>query len=38
MDDKEAELRNKYAQMEGTLGSLESQQTTISNFSKQQQK
>lgn len=35
MDDKEADLRRKYGQMEGTLGSLESQQNTISNFSKQ---
>lgn len=38
MDQKEAELRNKYSQMEGSLNSLESQQTTISNFTKQQQK
>ena len=36
MDDKEAELRRKYSVMEGTLGSLESQQNTISNFTKQQ--
>ena len=33
MDDKEAELRNKYGQMEGALNSLESQQNTIKNFS-----
>ena len=32
MADKEAELRNKYGQMEGTLNSLESQQSTITNF------
>ena len=34
---KEAELRNKYSQMEGSLNSLEAQQNTISNFTKQQQ-
>lgn len=33
MDDKEAELRSKYGQMEGALNSLESQQNTIKNFS-----
>lgn len=33
MNDKEAELKNKYGQMEGALNSLESQQTTIKNFS-----
>lgn len=33
MDDKEAELRTKYGQMEGALNSLESQQHTIKNFS-----
>ena len=33
----EANLRNKYGQMEGSLNSLESQQNTISNFTKQQQ-
>lgn len=38
MDDKEADLRRKYGSMEGTLNSLEGQQTTISNFTKQQQK
>ncbi len=32
LDDKEAQLKNKYATMEGTLNSLESQQTTITNF------
>ena len=32
LDDKEADLKNKYASMEGTLNSLESQQTTITNF------
>ncbi|MBQ5849176.1 MAG: flagellar filament capping protein FliD [Treponema sp.] len=36
LDDKEADLRNKYGRMEGTLNSLEGQQSTISNFSKQQ--
>jgi flagellar hook-associated protein 2 len=35
MDQKEQELRQKYASMEGSLNSLESQQSTISNFSKQ---
>lgn len=33
MDDKEAELRTKYGQMEGALNSLKSQQNTIKNFS-----
>lgn len=33
MDDKEAELRTKYGQMEGALNSLESQQNTIKNLS-----
>ena len=33
MEQKEADLRNKYGQMEGALNSLENQQTTISNFS-----
>lgn len=37
LETKEANLRNKYSQMEGSLNSLESQQTTISNFTKQQQ-
>jgi len=35
MDQKEQDLRQKYASMEGSLNSLESQQSTISNFSKQ---
>ena len=38
MAKKEAELRNKYSQMEGSLNSLEAQQNTSSNFTKQQQK
>jgi len=33
--DKEAVLKAKYGQMEGTLGSLQSQSSAISNFSKQ---
>ncbi|MCQ2573606.1 MAG: flagellar filament capping protein FliD [Treponema sp.] len=33
----EANLRNKYGQMEGSLNSLENQQNTISNFTRQQQ-
>ncbi|MDE5898213.1 MAG: flagellar filament capping protein FliD, partial [Treponemataceae bacterium] len=33
MEQQEAELRSKYGQMEGVLNNLESQQTTISNFS-----
>lgn len=37
MDDKEAELKKKYGAMEGTLSSLEGQQTQITNFTKQQQ-
>lgn len=36
MDEKEADLRMKYGRMEGTLNSLESQQNSISNFTKQQ--
>lgn len=36
MDEKEADLRSKYSQMEGTLSSLESQQNAITNFTKQQ--
>ncbi len=32
MEEKEAELRAKYGQMEGTLNSLENQQSTIQNF------
>ena len=35
MDKKERELRRKFASMEGSLNSLESQQTTISNFMRQ---
>ena len=36
MEKKEAELKQKYSTMQGTLSSLENQQTTISNFTKQQ--
>lgn len=36
LDDKEADLRMKYGRMEGSLNSLESQQSTISNFTNQQ--
>ncbi|MCQ2576561.1 MAG: flagellar filament capping protein FliD [Treponema sp.] len=36
MKDKEAELRQKYSSMEGSLNSLESQQTAITNFTNQQ--
>ncbi len=32
LDSKESQLRSKYGQMEGTLNSLNSQSTTISNF------
>ena len=35
LDAKEAELKRKYASMESSLNSLDSQSTTISNFSKQ---
>ena len=38
MEKKEAELKQKYSSMQGTLSSLENQQTTISNFTKQQNK
>ena len=38
LDDKEAELRAKYGQMEGTLNSLERQQDGITNFTKQNQR
>ena len=38
MEKKESELRQKYSTMEGSLSSLENQQTTISNFTKQQNK
>ena len=34
MKDKEADLRYKYGQMEGSLNSLESQQSSLENFSK----
>lgn len=37
LDNKEAEYRNQFSTMTGTLNSLESQQNTISNFSKQNQ-
>lgn len=37
LDRKESELRQKYANMEGTLNSLESQQTTMQNFTRQNQ-
>jgi flagellar hook-associated protein 2 len=35
LEQKEAELKNKYATMQGTLNSLESQQTSISNWANQ---
>lgn len=35
LDAKEADLKNKYNSMQGTLNNLESQSATISNFSKQ---
>ena len=38
LDDKEAELRAKYGQMEGTLNSLERQQEGITNFTRQNQR
>lgn len=37
LEDKEAEYRNQFSTMTGTLNSLESQQSTISNFSRQNQ-
>ncbi len=37
MDKKEAELKQKYSSMQGSLSNLENQQNTISNFTKQQQ-
>lgn len=37
MNEKEANYRNQFSTMQGTLNSLESQQSTISNFTKQQQ-
>lgn len=36
LDDKEAQYRRQYGTMEGTLSSLESQSSTIENFSNQQ--
>ena len=36
MDKKEAELRQKYSTMQGSLSNLENQQNTISNFTRQQ--
>ena len=38
MDKKEAELKQKYSTMQGSLSNLENQQTTISNFTQQQNK
>ena len=38
LDGKEAELRSKYGQMEGSLQSLERQQEGISNFTRQNQR
>jgi flagellar hook-associated protein 2 len=38
MEQKEAELKQKYSSMQGSLSNLENQQTTISNFTKQQNK
>ena len=38
MEKKEAELKQKYSTMQGSLSNLENQQTTISNFTKQQNK
>lgn len=38
LDDKEADLRQKYSAMNGSLSSLESQQNSINNFTKQQNK
>lgn len=38
LDKKEAELKARYSQMEGTLNSLEAQQTTIQNFSNKNNK
>ena len=37
MHKKEAELKQKYSTMQGSLSNLENQQNTISNFTKQQQ-
>ncbi|MBR5401473.1 MAG: flagellar filament capping protein FliD [Treponema sp.] len=36
MDKKEAELRQKYSTMQGSLSNLENQQNTINNFTRQQ--
>ncbi len=36
MNKKESELRQKYSSMQGSLSNLENQQTTISNFTRQQ--
>ena len=36
MNKKEADLKQKYSQMQGSLSSLEAQQNTISNFTRQQ--
>ena len=38
MDKKEAELKQKYSTMQGSLSNLENQQTTINNFTQQQNK
>lgn len=35
MDDKEADLKNKYGRMQGALNSLENQQNSIQNFARQ---
>ncbi len=37
LDEKEMELKNKYANMEGTLNSLESQRNSLNNFANQNQ-
>ena len=37
LNEKEANYRNQFSSMQGTLNSLESQQNSISNFTKQQQ-
>ncbi len=37
LDEKELELKNKYANMEGTLNSLESQKNSLNNFANQNQ-
>ena len=38
MEQKESELKQKYSTMQGSLSNLENQQTTISNFTQQQNK